>query len=109
MEPERLVFMMPKFDANHEEMATIGHIADRAIKLRKELGVNRPSQLDWTTLVMDIEACHCNGNPLRLEELLMADDGDFGHDVFGIQRYIDRRTGKLTDCFVLRYSKGEGS
>lgn len=53
---------------------------------------------------MDIRACHANGTPLRLEELLRADDGNFGHDVFGIRRYIDRTTGQLTDCFLPRFT-----
>lgn len=53
---------------------------------------------------MDITACHANGNPLRLAELLKADDGNFGHDVFGIRRFIDRTTGRLMGHFRPRYS-----
>ena len=53
---------------------------------------------------MDITACHLNGCPLRLEELLNANDASFGHDVFGIRRYLDRKTGKLTGFFDPRYS-----
>jgi hypothetical protein len=55
-------------------------------------------------LCMDIDATHCNGTPLKLEELLKADDANFAHDVFGIIRHIDRTTGKLTMCFLPRYS-----
>lgn len=51
---------------------------------------------------MDIRACHVNGCELDLERLLSFPDADFGHDVFGIRRYIDRDTGKLTDYFVPR-------
>ena len=42
--------------------------------------------------------------PLRLEELLEADDLDFIHDVFGIRRHLDVATGELRDCFVPRYA-----
>ena len=54
--------------------------------------------------MMDIEACHSNGCPLRLNELLATDDGNFGHDVFGIRRHLDRETGKLGGCFLPRFS-----
>ncbi len=60
---------------------------------------------DRVSLNMDISATHANGNPLRLAELLKADDFNFYHDIAGIQRHIDRSTGKLGGCFVPRYSK----
>ena len=53
---------------------------------------------------MDITACHANGNPLRLAELLSADDFNFCHDVLGIRRHINRETGQLENCFVPRFS-----
>jgi hypothetical protein len=51
---------------------------------------------------LDVLLCH-NSTPLRLEELLAADDGNFGHDVFGIRRHLDRK-GNLTGCFLPRYA-----
>jgi len=56
-------------------------------------------------LLMDVTACHANGCQLQLDELLAAGDGDFAHDVFGIHRHIDRRTGTLTGCFLPRYAE----
>jgi hypothetical protein len=56
-------------------------------------------------LEMDVTAAHVNGCPLRLAELLAAEDLDFAHDVFGIRRHIDRKTGKLGDGFVPRFAK----
>ncbi len=53
---------------------------------------------------MDITAAHRNGCPLKLDELLKAEDFDFAHDVFGIRRYINRKTGKLENCFLPRFS-----
>ncbi len=71
--------------------------------------VARASQLGDTlcptekmSLEMDLIAVHCNDVQLDWEKLLSFDDGSFGHDVFGIRRYIDRDTGKLTDCFLPR-------
>lgn len=55
-------------------------------------------------LSMDLTACHCNGAPLKLKELLAADDFNFVHDVAGISRHINRDNGQLEDCFSPRYS-----
>lgn len=59
---------------------------------------------DFQTCSMDITACHANGNPLDLQNLLDAPDLDFSHDVLGIRRYINRNTGKLEDFFSPRCS-----
>jgi len=83
-----------------DTMETQAAIARRAVGMAKDVGV----QYDQMTAVMDIDACHSNGCPLRLKELLEADDFNFAHDVFGIRRHIDRRTGKLTQCFLPRYA-----
>ncbi|WP_398473379.1 hypothetical protein [Tardiphaga sp.] len=56
---------------------------------------------------MDLTATHCNGNPLRLQELLDADDLNFTHDVCGIYRHLDRNNGKLKDMFSPRFSRRE--
>jgi hypothetical protein len=82
------------------EMATIRQIARRAVKMAKTTGY----EIDYQNMEMDITACHIS-NPLKLYELVSADDGNFGHDVFGIRKYINRENGELTDCFSPRYSK----
>jgi hypothetical protein len=58
-------------------------------------------------IVMDLSAVHAH-TPLRLEELAEADDFNLAHDVCGIQRHLDRRTGKLGGCFVPRYAVPAG-
>jgi hypothetical protein len=52
---------------------------------------------------MDLAAVHAL-NPLRLQELAEADDGNFFHDMGGIAKNLNRRTGRLENCFVPRYS-----
>lgn len=84
-----------------ETMELEGKIAKRAVLMAKEFDI----QYDQMTAVMDIDACHSNGNPLRLAELLAADRANFAHDIFGIRQNINRKTGKLENCFVPRYSK----
>jgi len=59
---------------------------------------------DRMTREMDITAVHCNGCPLRLADLLAGSDFDFVHDFCGIARNIDRKTGRLRNCFLPRYA-----
>jgi len=84
-----------------DERGLIVKIVDRAIKeVYEPVGV----KVDRLGLNMDITAAHIS-NPLKLEELLTTDIGNFGHDVTGIVRYINRDTGELEECFCPRYSK----
>ena len=75
-------------------------IMQRASKMAATLGVSYPNM----DILMDIDACHANGCPLKLQELLQADDFNFSHDVLGIRQHLNRKTGKLMDCFVPRYA-----
>jgi len=89
---------MIKWNITTKEMEIIEAIVDRAIKLDALCSISK------STLAMDITACHANGNPLNLIELLNANNGNFCHDIYGINRYINRETGKLQDCFLPRSS-----
>jgi hypothetical protein len=95
---------MIKWNVTKVDAALIRAIVKRAVRMAK---VHNIGPVDVLSLDMDITACHLNGNPLRLEELLGADDANFGHDVWGIHRYMDRNTGKLTDFFLPRFAKHE--
>lgn len=85
-----------KFEATREESELIAQIVKRA----RGLGLDR-SVID---LLMDVEACHCNGCPLDLPRLLAADDFNLMHDVGGIVRHLSRDTGELLDCFWPRFA-----
>ena len=84
-----------RFNVSKEDAAIIEKIVDRAIKAARGAGW----EYDALDARMDIAACHRNGTPLNLADLLAADDFNFSHDVFGIRRHIDRRTGKLLNHF----------
>ena len=89
---------MINWNCTAEEFALIVNIAKR---VESELK-NYPD--DRRTIIMDLTACHANGCPLQLDELLKADKFEFSHDIYGIRKAIDRTTGKLTeDCFTPRY------
>ena len=85
-------------DWNRADRATLdvaGKIAHRAAAL-----------LGWSAgyVSMDIVATHTHGCPLALQALLDADEGDFLHDIGGINRHLDRDTGRLGDGFIPRYA-----
>lgn len=82
--------------ANKEEILKIAEIANKAAAL---LGPG-----DKINLIMDIEACHCNGCKLDLDGLLNAKAGDLLHDVVGIANHINRENGKLEGCFLPRFA-----
>ena len=76
-------------------------IARRAKKMADTMG----TRYTFLDIVMDLDACHSNGCPLRLADLLAADDANFAHDIFGIRAYMNRQTGKLENCFLPRYAQ----
>ena len=86
------------WNVKKQDALLITEITKRAIK-------GCPKSLDYLTLNMDITATHCNGNPLRLQDFLDADEYNFWHDVYGINNNIDRKTGKLRNCFLPRFSE----
>lgn len=69
------------------EAILIAKIAKRA----RELGDERPAD----EIEADIAAVQASDCPMRLMELFTADDFDFRHDVDGIARHLDRKTGEL--------------
>ena len=54
-------------------------------------------------LMMDLEFAHIDC-PIKLDDLLAADDGNFMHDITGIVCNMNRNTKKLDNCFVPRYA-----
>ena len=86
-----------KWDCSKEELETILKISFRAHRMNKNYRREDAS--------LDVNCCHSNGNPLRLKELLEADDFNFAHDVFGIARHLNRDTGKLENHFLPRFSQ----
>jgi hypothetical protein len=81
-----------------EDALLISKIVKRAVKI----GIGQGVPMD---MHMAITACHLNGTPLKLKELLEADDFNLMHDVCGIQRNINRTTGELENCFLPRFAK----
>lgn len=84
-----------------EEFNTIRAIVARALGTSDVLATD----IDRLGLLLDITALHCNSCPLRLGELLAADEFNFQHDIVGIARNLDRRTATLRNTFQPRFAK----
>jgi hypothetical protein len=79
-----------------QKYETIVKIAERA----ENMGISKSTRM---TLLMDLE-CATEQFNLRLSDLLEAPAFDFTHDICGIQANFNRRTKKMENCFVPRYS-----
>lgn len=58
-------------------------------------------------LTMDLTAVHANDVKIDFKRLLEADDFNFAHDIVGIQKHLNRETGKLENCFLPRFALRE--
>lgn len=81
------------------DMMVIRDIAKRAVQLAEDSGTSIKSM----DTEMDI-ACVHESMPLKLADLLAADNFNFSHDVFGIRSHLNRQTRELEDCFLPRFT-----
>jgi hypothetical protein len=100
--------MPVKFNATRKEFECIRRIALRYIETVYETFPSSVRKQAIQPTMMDITACHLNGCPLDLERMASGTNFDLLHDVCGINEHLDRRTGKLKDCFLPRFAKREG-
>ncbi|WP_321782379.1 hypothetical protein [Burkholderia pyrrocinia] len=87
------------FEVSREVSASIDLVTARYQALLASKGLPKVDALE---LDMDLTACHANGCPMDWQSLSAADDFTLAHDVGGIQRHINRRTGRLENCFLPR-------
>ena len=92
--------MKDMFTATPAEREIIERIAKRACALYHKYGNTDVDELD---IQMDLEACHCNGCPLRLADMEQADAFNLMHDVTGINMHLNRNTGELSKRFLPRF------
>ena len=92
--------MAVEWDVSKADARLIVKMAERA----EPLFTRQEVEFDRTQFCMDVTAVHRNGCPLRLAELLAADEFEFLHDIAGIRRFVDRSTGELTRGFHPRFA-----
>lgn len=90
------VFSVP---LGREERLIVRKIAQRAMRRYQELGQHHPV----VQIEMDIQAVHQEIVPLRLADLLAANDFNFMHDIDGIRNCLNRSTITLEGYFVPRF------
>jgi hypothetical protein len=88
-----------------KEARIIDKIASRAVAM----ALANDIEYSFQDADMDITAVHANGCRLNLSELLHTDEANFGHDIFGIRRFLNRETGELRGFFTPRHSEKEAA
>jgi len=85
-----------------QEHRTIREIADRAVSLYSRMWITLKREF----VMSELQIVHEEIYPLRLQELLDADDSNFVHDISGIHRHLQiGKPSRLTDCFRPRYAE----
>lgn len=92
------------FKVSKADRLLVTDAVERMAKIEAEHG----HRLDRLSMAMDLEATHANGCPLNFAKLLAFDDFSFLHDVYGINKHLNRETGELVHCFLPRCAKNEG-
>lgn len=87
------------FDVDPTASRLIRRLVKKAQGVYLKLGLDAPDTIE---LSMDLTATHANGCPLDLPKMLTFDDFNLMHDVGGIRRHLDRKTGKLGGFFLPR-------
>ncbi|MBO0715719.1 MAG: hypothetical protein J2P55_00080 [Rhizobiales bacterium] len=90
------------------EARLIQQIADRAADLFERLGITTASQEHFirTATAAEVHIVHSEIVPLRLQELLDADDSNFAHDIGGIHRHLEiGKKSTLTAGFCPRFAR----
>lgn len=94
-------------ETTKQDFETMSEIANRALTMYAraatiaELRQYNPIRDDKLTVMMDLESAN-DCIPLDLDKFLSFDDGNFGHDMFGIRRHLNRETKQLENSFVPR-------
>jgi hypothetical protein len=87
-----------EMNTTKEEHLLFSSVADRAHRL---IGGGLPDRMSF---LMDMQAAHYD-IPMDLGKLMAFDDSNFLHDVCGINKHINRTTGKIDDHFLPRCAK----
>jgi len=96
---------VPDYDDTTDEQTLILKIAQRASALASALASTLAIRYTVVDAALDITCVHQDNGGLKLAELLNTDDGNFGHDVFGIRRFLDRSSKHLGGQFSPRFSR----
>jgi len=82
------------------------HAAKAAKRFETPIPKSKRKGYERINLVMDLTAADgVNGNdPLDWDRLLAGDDFNFMHDISGISRHMDRKSGRIGGHFSPRFT-----
>lgn len=86
------------FPTDTRDIIMIGCVVTRFLDWIKTRNV-KPTERMAKNLHMDLGACHCNGTPLSFEALMKMEDTPFVVDIMGVNKNLDRNTGKQLNGF----------
>lgn len=90
------------FSVSREDQRLITRCVARAC----DLGLIFNEDESRISLNMDLCAAKAQGCNIDFQKLLGFDSFNFSHDISGIRRHMNRRTGKLMNCFLPRAARG---
>jgi len=79
---------------------------DTIIKIAERVELAFPDRRPMQNVRAELVMAHVM-MPLRLDDLLAADDMNFFHDIFGIERHFNSMTLEYENCFVPRFAARE--
>lgn len=91
---------MKQRDIWQKDFSIIQKIAERYEDMMNR--DDRVAESRWMT-VLDLEHMEDLYPESDLNTLLLFDEADFAHDMFGIKRHFNRRTLEMEDCFLPRF------
>lgn len=96
------------FEISDREYKIVEEIAMRCLKEFEALDENAPdSERVKINIEMSVIAAYNHNEPkMNLVKLLESEEFDFMHDIAGISKHIDTKTGILGGCFIPRCARG---
>ena len=89
----------PEITARDSDLVVRIAVRASCHKVVKDIGLKMPE------IAMALVRCHVSACPLKLNDLLKADDENFLHDVLGIFKNLDQVNGTLMNSFLPRYAR----
>jgi hypothetical protein len=93
--------MQVSFDVSTDDASGINRVIEKAIRLKM---IKSTERMHYEMNLCATVAQGCQIDFARMLDNDERDNFDFAHDLFGIDRHLDRSTGRLLGCFVPRFA-----
>lgn len=79
----------------------------RCVRRACDIGLIFDEDESRISLNMDLCAAKAQGCNIDFQKMLGFDSFNFAHDIVGIRKNLNRRTGELMNCFLPRAARGD--